>query len=449
MIRLLLAVLLLLGTISGAHAEISALTHVNVVNVRDGTIQPGRTILIEGERITAILESSVPIPEDVQAIDLSGRYIMPGLIDSHVHIAMSAFGALFGSPGVPALSEHEATLSPFLAHGVTTVVILSGGPDLLDVRSAIRNHSITGPRLLLASPMIASTDPIIQPPITYLVADETEALAATELFHRQGYDAIKLREDLSPELTRSIAAEGERLGIPVVGHIPREASRLSELPLRSFGFAHLYELLRMEDYDEDNPDILADLMGQNDAWVVTTLSVHANNIEKNRDYVTTLTAPGTEYVHPQLYGFWLNSRFAPNANNETMHRQMASIHGLLPELQRHGVTLLAGSDAGNPTIAPGTSLHDEFDIMIAAGLSPLHVIQSATISPAAIWGMEAGVVETGTRADLLVLETNPLEDLHAMRNPEAVMANGQWLDRESLDILLARAAALREAETQQ
>jgi len=426
-----------------AKSEITALRNAAIVSTADGRVRTRQTIIVEDGRIISVQAASRPVPRGSRTIDLKGRYVIPGLIDSHVHLPMKSLGILLGEAEPQTLADQQDSLAPYLAAGVTSVAVLSGGPDLLELKQAIAARRITGPALIVASPMIAGAEPIIPPPVSYPIDGPADAAPTIRKFRAVGYDLVKLREDLTTESAGALITEGNRAGLPVVGHIPRTLGDFDDLLVGRFGFAHLYELLNAKPYEEQQPIALARLLQRRGSWVVTTLGVHYNNIAKNGDYPATLVADGAAYVHPQLFKMWQGNSFEPNSQNAILQRQIGQQNALLRSLVRTGVPVVAGSDAGNPTISPGQGFHNELSYLSAAGLSPLQVLQSATRTPARIWNIPAGSVEPGNRADLVVLDRNPLKDLSVLRRPVAVMIAGQWLDRAELERMLSRAATLR------
>ena len=166
------------------------------------------------------------------------------------------------------------------------------------------------------------------------------------------------------------------------------------------------------------------------------------SLEEGRAIPVTLAASGAGYVHPQLYALWSGDNFEANADNAVLRRQIGQQQVLLRALAREQVPILAGSDAGNPTLVPGVSLHDELGHLTKSGLSPLTVLRTATSEPTRVWKLPPGDVCTGCRADLVVLDRDPLADIAALRQPYGVLVNGLWLDRPRIDAMLARAKAV-------
>jgi hypothetical protein len=200
-----------------------------------------------------------------------------------------------------------------------------------------------------------------------------------------------------------------------------------------FNFAHLYLLLDFPPYSPDDPSALVSLLARSHAVVMTTMMVHQNILAKDKSFKATLTAPGAEYVDSALFRFW--TRYPFHAGDpEPIELNLARQKALLPLLVRGGVTVLAGTDAGSPTIVPGYSFPAELALLVDAGLSPLEALRTATVAPAQVFARlrDGGCVDAGCRADLTVLAANPLLDIHNLSRLRGVVVNGRWLDEPEL-----------------
>lgn len=439
---LIAALTLTLGALSPVHAETLALRNAHLVSVETGRVTPNRTIVIENGRITRIGGARLPAPRGARRIDLAGAYVMPGLTDAHVHTPLTSFNAMMGSNEQLTPQSFESALAPYLAYGVTQVVLMMGGPDALAARDAQRRGEILAPIMVVASPPVSGPQPILPPPASRIALTPAEAEALAAEFARAGYDAIKLREDLTPQVAAAFARAARANGLIAMGHMPNDAHDLTEVfAAPRLGAAHLYDTIYAEPSRSGGADALAALLHEREGFVVSTLSVHANILSKNADYQASLATECARLVDPRLYALWTGISFEPSSPSDVISAEMEQHRALVRALVAADVPLLTGTDSGAPTIGPGCSLHDELLLLSQAGLSPLQVLQTATRAPAQIFPRLAasGRVARGATANLLILDANPLDDVANTRRIRAVIVGGRLLDRAALDQMLARA----------
>jgi imidazolonepropionase-like amidohydrolase len=403
--------------------------------MKDGSVSDAVTVTVSGGFVDAIQPRGARVAGRFRGIDGRGGFVIPGLVDAHVHLPDAAFAEVLHSGRAPTLKEQERDLGPYLAAGITSIVVMSGSPDLLVLRDSIDRGEVRGPRLVVGSPFVAGTHPILPPPVSRRVATPRAAADLVLALRAEGYDFVKLREDLTPEMATAAVNAGNMLGIPVFGHLPRSARTVDQFfSGPGAGAAHLYDLLQLDRARSGDFAGLARQLRDRRAVIVTTLSVHANIMAKNADFAATLRSRCADVVAPQLFSMWTGMAFAPSSDSRRISAQMQEQGRLLRVLADHGVSILAGTDAGAPTIGPGCSLHAELELMVAAGLSPLEALRTATTAPARTFARLHGGGETraGGPADLVLLRDNPLEDIGNVRHIEGVMAAGRWMDRNRL-----------------
>lgn len=425
-----------------ASAQTLAITSVNVISTRTGAVAERRTLIIRDGRIARIQSARARIPSDAQRIDAQGAYALPGLTDAHAHSPLTSFNRMLGSDETLTPSAYASALAPYLANGVTQVVLMMGDDTALQARDAQTRGEILAPLMVVASPPVSGAQPILPPPVSRSVANAAEAEALAAEFAAAGYDFIKLREDLTPELHAALARAARRHGLTTIGHMPNNANDLADVfaaPL--MGAAHLYDMLYAEPYRSGGPAALAAFLRQRDAFVVTTLSVHANILAKNADYQATVDTECARLVDPRLYALWTGIQFEPSSSSNVIAAEMERHRALLPALASAGVPVIAGTDSGAPTIGPGCSLHDELQLIRAAGLTPLQTLQAATRTPAHLFPRLAhtGEIRRGALANIVLLDANPLDDISNTRRIRAVVAGGRYLDRDALDAMLSAA----------
>ncbi len=408
-----------------------AIEHVAVVPMDGERILADQTVRIEGDRVLSVQRARAPGPRCARIVDGRGHFLAPGLIDAHVHVESDMFARVF--TGQEAVIPFQDVLFAYLSNGVTGVRVMSGAPDILAFRD---NGVALAPRLMVASPMLSGAPPIMPEPITRVVTDAQAAAAAVDEYADAGYDLIKLRENLSPEALRAVMEAAARRGLPVDGHLPRGGT--DALAMGPRGVAHVDEIsLRVD--DTRTAAAWAERLRACRCYVASTLSVEDNVAAQLRDYDAVAARPETRFVHPLMRrALWERARnpyLAEGQDPAFFEALLETDKEVIRALRDAGVPILAGTDALIPMIAPGYSLHDELELLVEAGLTPYQALASATSTPASLFARfaDAGLVAQGRRADLVLLERNPLEDVRALRQPSAVIVAGVYLDRAQLD----------------
>lgn len=432
----------------GAHKDENrcdlAITNVEVVDIENAAIRRHRTIAIGGGRILSVTRSrGAPAGSAcTQQFDGGGRYLSPGLNDAHAHLETNAFTEAFGLPHAD--FDYEAVTALYLARGVTGVRIMSGAPDLLTLRKNAKDLTI--PFLLIASPMLSGSPPIMPEPLTRVVTDKASARAAVDEFVDAGYDFIKIRSNLSAEVYGAVLAAARRRGVQVDGHLTRAVGAYAALRSGQDGFAHLNDFAAaIKDAESANEMTAAAL--NCGCFFETTLSVTKSILEQLDDYDAMFARQDMRYLNPLIVNaFWRKpnnpyfSEKAPRAYFEDLHEKTKA---LLKKFVEAGIPVIAGSDAMNPMIIPGDSLHDELQMMVEAGLTLQQALESATTEIADhVDGFEdVGRLEKGRRANAVLVDDNPLENLETLRNPRAVIVGGRLLVEKDIHALLNKAQA--------
>jgi imidazolonepropionase-like amidohydrolase len=459
---LLLAYLCLISTLfvtaqnSAAPSQI-AITHVTVINPGTSTVQSNRTVVIIGDRITAVSDASHwQSKQGTRVIDGTGRYLIPGLWDMHVH---SAFGDWF--PG-----GREIILPLFIANGVTGVRDMGGDlPVLFAWRKQIAAGEIIGPRMVVSGPMLDGYLPNnkLRFPSSIPVTTPASAVAAVDSLKDQGADFIKVQSVIPHDSYLAAAAEAHKQGLPIVGHVP-DAVRITEVVAAGQkSIEHLMGIfegcsteedkfikgegdlkLMLSTQDPQKCETLIKLLAQSQTWQVPTLTwQRGGTFLDQRDLKHQ---PLDKYV-PAYWRDVTWRRFTDQMMPGLLHdplplRQQYFARNLqvVGTMHRAGVPFLAGTDtAPGVYIMPGFSLHDELANFVESGFTPMEALQTATSNPAKFLGMaNSGSIEAGQTADLVLLGANPLDNIHNTQKIEAVIANGRLFDRAELDHILAQ-----------
>ncbi|SCZ07735.1 amidohydrolase family protein [Alkaliphilus peptidifermentans] len=369
--------------------------NVNLITMTEDKVLENYSVVIKEGIIAEIGEfQTVNIPEDALIIEGEGKYLMPGLVDMHVHLWR------YGG---------EDTL--YLVNGITSVQNMWGNPGLLNTRKF--NDRRLGPRIFTTGPIMDGPLPIW--PGSKVLETPEVARKAVIAVQEEGYDAVKVYEKLSLEVYEEIMKTAEEIGIKVVGHVPREVGIRKALELGQDSIEHL------SGYTLENIENEAELTAENNVWNTPTLALF--NIFKEENEIE-----GLEYIDPRQIETW--RRRKPDGGYEYLEIRQNFVR----IIHEKGGKLLAGTDANNPFVVPGFSLHNELEYLADAGLTPYEVLKTATYNPAEFLGQldKLGTVEVGKEADLILLSENPLEDIKNTRSVEGTMARGVWLTHESL-----------------
>jgi len=426
-----------------------AITNVSVVPMsRDGVLEH-HTVVVRGDRIVAVAPSaSIAVPAGATTIDGTNEWLMPGLADMHVHT----------------WSESDLTL--FVAAGVTTIRNMFGSEQHLAWRSEIARGERLGPTIVTAGPIIDG-DPPVWPGSTVLdhPADADKVVAEQKA---QGYDFLKPYSRLSREAYEALAAAGKRQGMLLAGHVPNAVGLAGVLAAKQRSIEHLDGWLlalvpdgvRLPDeggmlaklrvalpkLDEPRlPGLIAQTIAAG-TWNCPTLVVLDRIARLDDPAAVRRGARWLDKIAPAVIAQWdpkqdFRLKTLSAEDFATMRAANVWRAKILARLSAGNAPILVGTDTGNPFVIPGEALHDEIELMVAAGMPRARVLRAATAGAAEYLGAphEAGVVEAGARADLVLVATNPLREPLPLV-PDGVMVRGMWLPRADLESKLAEIA---------
>lgn len=420
-----------------------AISNVTVIPMDAERALRGQTVVIDGQRIAAIGPSdTIVAPANAIAVDGSSRYLIPGLAEMHGHIPRTR-------------GDAEDVLFLYLAGGATLVRGMQGDPVQLEFRRAVRDGEMLGPRLWLAAPAMRGRN----------VPDVATAERLVNDAKRRGFDLLKIHEGLSADVYAAIARSATEVGLPWGGHVPDSIGVHGALAAGQSTIDHFdnyidamqppgsealaasgaaRQRLLSLNADPAMAEALARATRAAGVAVVPTQSLW----ETLRGAVepSALTARDEIRYMPQaLRTRWLDSATAAygRASRDGAAAEAALRQHLLRTMHDQGVTILLGTDAPQVFSVPGFSLHREAALMVAAGMTPYEVLRTGTVNVARFLGIEAeaGTVAVGKRADLLLLDGNPLGDIAAVSAIAGVVVDGRWLSREYLDQRLDALAA--------
>lgn len=349
------------------HDSVFAFVDVNVVPMDGEHVLAHQTVVVREGRISAVGPlASTPPPGGATLIQGAGRYLLPGLADTHVHLSRNDVGT-------------------YVRYGITTVRNMWGWPGLADIEDDIASGELLGPTIFSTSPGLDG--PPAKWPYTQIVTDPAKADSVVEAQRLAGWTTLKLYTDLRPDVYDSIVAAARRRNMDYVGHVP------SRIPLEHVIEAGQRSIEHLGGYQGiTDADSLAAVIEKTVAagtWNCPTLSVQL------------LVGP-----------------------SRTQRRR-----DIVLALHRAGAPLLVGTDSGIDLTMPGTSLRTELDELVRSGLTPFEALAGATRDAARFLGQEDefGQVRAGLRADLLLVEGDPLEDVSAVDHEIGVMLRGAWL----------------------
>lgn len=456
--------LLLFQSSQAPRGQSNVILHVTVIDATGAEAAPDQTLVIKGDRIIALGRSGeIAIPKNARIVDATGKFLIPGLWDMHVHALQEGRPKLF----FPLL----------IANGITGVRDM-GSPfaeleEITRLRERIEEGKLLGPRIIAAGPLVDGPNPMF-PEISIAVSNETEARRAVEDLQRDGADFIKVYSLLPRDAYFALADEARRRDIPFAGHVPESVGALEASDAGQRSIEHLsgvrlacstseaelrrelveararsdasllYRALRnvyaksRETYSEQKAEALFARFVANNTWQVPTLVVA--RFVAQTDTGPKPSRPSAAQNNEALK----NTRASTPAEDEfeSVSTSAQNAFDLVIAMKRAGVKFMAGTDAPNPFVVPGPSLHDELELLVHAGFTPLEALQCATRNPAEYLGRlnTLGTVEEGKLADLVLLDADPLADIGNTRKIWAVIVKGKILLRPQLDEMVSKEA---------
>lgn len=430
--------------------------NVNVVPLNEEVVLKNRAVAVRDGNIVAITDSSsetgrISLIAD-ERIDGAGQFLMPGLADMHIHLRL----------------DPQAMFNLFLSNGVTTVFnmrLADGGDDVdhTKIKSEIMERRMNGPRYLISGPQLTPG----------LLSDVDDVAPMLNKHLKEGYDAIKIHQDLSYEVYDSLIAGAHQYGLRITGHLQHHLP-LSE-SLRMDAIEHLEEFMytsqegfgdAVSDYSEflpiyhDHVKRLADPeyrkpivsdVAASGIYVDPTLVIYYSvfNWVDDSLFATLHGDENLAYLPEETRDKYLNPKTNPYRTNEFpfssehLESNVEILKTLMLELHEAGVPLLLGTDSFG-TLVPGFSVHKELELMVEAGLSPYEALCTGTVNVASYLNKTKteGTIAVGKRADFIILEENPLDDISHTRNVKGVFTQGNWYSYSDLISMLEEAKTI-------
>lgn len=419
-------------------------TGVSVIPMDRDEVLANHTVIVESRRITYV-GAPRAAPAGATVIDGRGKFLMPGLAEFHAHVPS----------GGQAGNAHRA-LALYALAGVTTARGMLGAPMHLAIRDSIADGQVFGPRLLTSGPSFNGNS----------VTSAAQAVAMVRAQKEAGYDLLKIHPGVPRMAFDSLAATANQLGIPFAGHVPLEVGVDVAITAKQSTIDHLDGLIEamysgtapltparngffglgiVNQLDASRfPRIVERVRASGVAMVPT--QILSDNYANDATGDALASVPEMRYWVPQQVESWRatknNLLSQTSVSREQRMAYIALRRRFIKALHDAGVPFLLGSDAPQLWNVPGFSAHRELAALVAAGLTPYQALRTGTVNVAKYLKEEgrSGVVRTGTRADLILLDANPLQNIANSSRINGVVVNGRWIGSAERQQLLARLA---------
>ena len=436
-------------------STITIIKNVNVLAEDCTYFIPNQDVTIKDGMIIQLGENKI-LDSTATVIDGKDKFLIPGLIDSHVH-----------------LKESKNDLFLYLINGVTYVREMAGSPVILEWRKAIQKTGL-GPRMFIASPPIFSESGLTgyyyswtRHSINYSTKNDAER--AISKISEQGYDAVKMYGFVNPDMFKATIESAKKHNIPVIGHIPLvnldtfyhsgqvEVAHIEELTVKTiddFGKSISKNPEEYLKFLKVNSMHIAKKMKENNISVTSTVWLCESFPGQRFDLKSKLKETALKYVNPKiiegtmLYKLgWLpgtngyeydgkEDQSAKKLSQTFWNTYVQAIHIMTRALVDNKVVIMAGTDSNVATVVPGFSLHNELESLSKAGMTNAKVLYSATVAPSTWMNSNTGKIKTGYRSDLVLLTKNPLEDIKNTKTIEYVFFNKYKINKSQIETIL-------------
>lgn len=416
------------------------ITDVSIVDVTTGTLLENQFIVVDSGKIKRITSSVESRDGYELIIDGQGKFAVPGLAEMHAHI-----------PSPPISKEQlEETLFLYVSNGITTIRGMLGHPSHLELRKMVQRGEVLSPRIFTSSPSLNGNT----------VRTPEEAIDKVTSYQKDGYDFLKIHPGILRPVFDQVVQTANEVGIPFAGHVPVDVGIRRALESNYATVDHVDGFLEglvpaSENVNPNNNGFfgynfvgvvdttqigeLVQLSKEKKVWIVPTQSLFER-------WFAPISAeelvrqPEMKYIPVTMLMNWKirkaqSTGNATNFDKEQWGKFITIRRQLIKALQKDGHGILLGSDAPQLFNVPGFSIHHEMAGMLRAGMTPLEILQSGTINPAVFFNKEDsfGQIKEGLDADLLLVNSNPLNDIGALKKLTGVMLQGKWLDKKTID----------------
>lgn len=450
-------------------------TDVTVLDLERGALSAPKDVVVNDGIITAIFDATKRAWPDAQVVDGRGKFLMPGMWDMHTHI-----------------KHPEVDFPLYIANGVLGIRSMGGEQDKVFAWDArLKDGSLLGPLAFVSGPILDGPGGPVEPKsYGVFIANKEQGEAEVDTLKAKGADFVKVYDALSRESYFAIAAESKKVRLPFAGHVPNDVTILEAVHAGQRSIEHGIEHRGESTAEEEliarrkTDDYMAEAMRTHNYTLIPEGIAREGNFWKEHfsqqradDLYRALAKNGTylcptlvterwgafgdeisskpdarqQYIDPGTLVYWQPSmnmltKYRTPAYKKWFETKYKMLLQQIPKQQALGVQLLAGTDLTIPFTYPGSSVHDEIRLFAEAGLTPLQALQTATTRPVAFFGMQQnlGSVSVGKKAELVLLDGNPLQGLDNLDRISAVLTHSKVLLRPELDRMMSEAASFAQ-----
>lgn len=431
--------------------NVFVIKNLNVIPMtKENKVIEKATVVIKHDKISSINSDS--IPTNTKTIDGTNKWLIPGLMDMHVHTYGNVnFKGNKPTQGTNFFLDTQNVMTSYIANGITTTFDLDAKVEHFGQRNEIASGKIIGPRMALAA-MIDGGEGNGRK-----ANNPNDGRQAVRSAKAEGYNFIKVYSFLNVETFKAIVDEANKQGLKVVGHIPDVfIGNLEEAFVPHFDMvAHAEEYGKQsKDKTKEDAEYFAQLAKKNNTWLTSSLTTMIWIGNQLRSVDSVSNNKNLKYINPLLVERWTN----PTTNyyyKSTSPEFIANVDTfinfqkkLIKAFNDEGVPIVVGTDSGIAGVLAGFSIHDELELMVDVGITNEETLISATRLPAEWLGIvkDVGTIELGKYADLILLEANPLDDIKNTRSINGVFVNGTWIDKKKIESLLLRLEQQNESD---
>ncbi len=443
-ISLFLILLSNIGWAQEINNENYVFKNVNIIPMDREIVLENQTVVVESGMITAIgIRSEVDVPEQFIEIDGSGKFLVPGIAEMHAHI-----------PGISRGMEYiDETLFLYLSNGITTIRGMLGEAYHLELKKDVEDGKILSPRIYTSSPSLNGST----------IRTKEEARQKVIQYQKDGYDFLKIHPGIKLDVFNEMVSTANEVGIPFSGHVPVDVGVRRAIEAKYGSIDHVDGYLEGLVPPSKNVDpnangffgfnftnlvdesLLPDLVSKTKSkgvWIVTTQSL-MERWAGDKTAQDLAAENEMQYISKRTLQSWTKAvsdfQNGEDYDTNTAKKFNQIRRKIIKELHEGGVDILLGSDAPQIFNVPGFSIQHELRYLVECGLTPYETLQAGTTNPARFFGQEDvyGMVKTGQVADLVLLKSNPIENIEAFSENEGVMVSGQWLSKEMIQERLA------------
>ena len=435
--------------------ETFLIKNISVIPMNQEKVLNNYDVLIKNGLIADIRKNIAISSDDLKIIDGKNKYLIPGLSDMHMHFW-----------------SDSTVLGLYLANGVTTIRSASGKQEYLKWCAKLNNNQMTGPMLFVTTPLINDVSfikdfipemfynslkkskniPQYAGEEVFLVTDSTDMEQSVSSFSKDGYCSLKSYSSLTKNEFKNLCTAADKYEMKVSGHLPLQVSLDSAIAWGMDELMHLEEL-RFQFYkntenglsnatiDTTGLDAIAKKLAKNNISVTTTISLNQSFIDRNNDEDAYFGKPEMKYLYPETLNFYKKNNGHPNYPE----RELDLFKNILIVFNKNNVNIVLGTDTQGMTDVHGFTVHDEIKLLVEFGLTTFEAMQAATVNAAKVMKQDDwGIIKENCRANLVILEKNPLDNIENTKSIFGVFKDGEYYSKDYLNNLLDTILTFRQ-----